>query len=187
MTIVEGKKEQAGIIAELIMRAMTIECCMHFCGEGHTAEDFHKVMTALVERGDSQYSYRNTLCAVDDGEVVGIIVTYDGGRLKELRKAFLQVALDNWGRDHSSMPDETKAGELYIDSLAVKADYEGCGIATALIKAATEKALAMNLNLGLLVDEGNTKAYNFYRKIGFIEVGKNSWGGHPMKHLIISH
>lgn len=187
MTIVGGKKQQAWAIAELIMRAMTLECCMHFCGEGHTEEDFLRVMTTLVERKDSQYSYKNTLCAIDDGVVVGIIVTYDGGRLRELRKAFLQAAMDNWGRDHSSMPDETETGELYIDSLAVAPNYEGRGIATALIRAADEKARAMNLNLGLLVDEGNMKAYDFYCKRGFRQVGKNSWGGHPMKHLIISH
>lgn len=187
MTITDGKKEQARDIAKLIMRAMTLECCMHFCGKGHTEEDFYRVMTALVEREDSQYSYKNTLCAIDGEAVVGIIVTYDGGRLRELRNAFLQAAMDNWGIDHSSMPDETEAGELYIDSLAVMPDHENRGIATALVRAANEKARAMNLNLGLLVDEDNAKAYNFYCKIGFIEVGKNSWGGHLMKHLIISH
>ena len=41
----------------------------------------------LVEREDSQYSYRKTLVAMDADRVVGISVSYDGGLLHELRHA----------------------------------------------------------------------------------------------------
>ena len=61
----EATKNQAAEIACLIMTAMTDDCCLHFCGEGYGLEDFRKMMTILVEREDSQYSYRNTLVAMD--------------------------------------------------------------------------------------------------------------------------
>ena len=68
----EATKIQAAEIACLIMTAMTDDCCLYFCGEGYGQEDFRKMMTILVEREDSQYSYRNTLVAMDEDKVVGI-------------------------------------------------------------------------------------------------------------------
>ncbi len=92
----EATKSQAAEIACLIMTAMTDDCCLYFCGEGYGLEDlasdracsrsaeqaslrrsrllaaFRKMMTMLVEREDSQYSYRNTLVAMDADRVVGI-------------------------------------------------------------------------------------------------------------------
>ena len=81
----EATKSQAAEIASLIMTAMTDDCCLYFCGEGYGLEDFRKMMPMLVEREDSQYSYQNTLVAMDADKVVGISVSYDGERLHELR------------------------------------------------------------------------------------------------------
>ena len=63
--IKDARKEQAADIARLIMMAMTDDCCLHFCGVGHGLDDFLRMMILLVERDDSQYSYRNTLVATD--------------------------------------------------------------------------------------------------------------------------
>lgn len=90
--IVEGTKDQAAEIARLIMTAMTDDCCLYFCGDGFGLNDFHKMMTMLVERENSQYSYRNTLVAMDGDKVIGISVSYDGARLHELRRAFIEAA-----------------------------------------------------------------------------------------------
>ena len=104
--------------------------------------------------------------------------------MTSLRKAFVDAAKENFGRDFSGMPDETSAGELYIDSLAVTECCRGKGIATSLLKAVVEKAKAMGLPaVGLLVDKGNPKAETLYERIGFKYVGDNDWGGHPMKHM----
>ena len=54
-------------------------------------------MTSLVEREDSQYSYRNTFVAMADNKVVGIAVSYDGGRLHELRQPFIWAAREHIG------------------------------------------------------------------------------------------
>lgn len=175
----------ASQVARMIMMAMNDECCQYFCGPDHTLNDFHHLMTKLVERTDTQYSYLNTICAEDTvtGTVCGVCVTYDGGKLALLRQPFWDAALVEWGMDHSNMTDETQPGELYLDSLAVLPDYRGRGIAKALIRAAKEKASGMGLPLGLLVDCGNPKAEELYTSIGFQHVSDNMWGGHKMKHL----
>ena len=194
--IQEATKRQAAEIASLIMMAMTDECCLYFCGDGYGLVDFRKMMTMLVEREDSQYSYRNTLVAVDGDrsaegclqgkKVVGISVSYDGGRLHELRRAFIEAAKEHIGKNHSDMGDETGAGELYLDSLAVLPEYRRQGIAKALLLATKEKANQYGLPyVGLLVDKDNPDGEALYTSVGFRYVGDNRWGGHSMKHMIL--
>ena len=184
--IKDARKEQSASIARLIMMAMTDDCCLHFCGVGHGLDDFRRMMTSLVEREDSQYSYKNTLVAMDDEKVVGVAVSYDGARLHELRQAFIEAAKEQIGKDHSGMDDETQAGELYLDSLAVLPDYRLQGIARKLLRATKEKADQMGLPcLGLLVDKGNPAGESLYASVGFRYVNDSYWGGHPMKHLIL--
>ena len=184
--IKDARKEQSPDIARLIMTAMTDDCCLHFCGEGYGLEDFRGMMTMLVEREDSQYSFRNTLVAMDGAKLVGIAVSYDGGRLHELRKVFIQAAKEQIGKDNSGMDDETQAGELYLDSLAVLPGYRRQGIARRLLKATKEKALRMGLPcVGLLVDKDNPTGEALYASVGFRYVNDSCWGGHPMKHLVL--
>ena len=181
-----AKKEQSASIARLIMMAMTDDCCLHFCGVGYGLDDFYRMMTSLVEREDSQYSYKNTLVAMDDEKVVGVAVSYDGARLNELRQAFIEVAKEQIGKDHSGMDDETQAGELYLDSLAILSEYRRQGIARKLLRATKEKADQMGLPcLGLLVDKGNPAGESLYASVGFRYVNDSNWGGHPMKHLVL--
>ena len=189
ITIRKGKPDDASRIASLIIMAMTEECCLYFCGEKHTIDDFHEAMTTLALRTDSQYSYLNTLCAVDEKDnIVGVCTSYDGALLHQLRKAFIDTAWERWGMDHSNMPDETQAGELYIDSLAVDPEYRGMGIAKQLLEATIQKSREMNLPAtGLLVDTGNPRAELLYNKVGLRVVDTNTWGGHPMKHMTIEN
>ena len=182
----EATKSQAAEIASLIMTAMTDDCCLYFCGEGYGLEDFRKMMTMLVEREDSQYSYQNTLVAMDAEQVVGISVSYDGGCLRELRRAFIEAAKEHIGKDHSGMDDETQAGELYLDSLAVLPEYRRQGIARKLLLATKKRANCLGLPcVGLLVDKDNPVGEALYTSVGFQYVNDNQWGGHPMKHLIL--
>lgn len=183
--IENAQKHHALTIARLIMQAMNSDCCHNFMGSGYTLDDFERVMTKLVLREDSQYSYLNTAVALDgNGGFTGMCVSYDGARLRELRKPFIEAMKQNFNRDLSGIKDETGPGELYIDSLAVSEDYRGNGVATRLLKATIKKAKALGLPAtGLLVDKGNPKAERLYRRIGFEYVADTTWGGHEMRHL----
>ena len=184
--IKNAQRGQAADIARLIMTAMTDDCCLHFCGAGYGLKDFHRMMTMLVEREDTQYSYLNTLVAMDGDRVVGVAVSYDGGRLHALRRAFVEAAKAYVGKDHSAMDDETQAGELYLDSLAVEPDHRRQGIARRLLRATKAKSDRMGLPcVGLLVDKGNPTGEALYASVGFRYVNDSTWGGHPMKHLVL--
>lgn len=186
--IENARKEDAPIIAPMIMEAMNLECCQWFAGPNHTLEEFEQLMTRLVAMEESQYSYRNTLVAIDHGAeagrtVAGVCVSYDGALLRPLRRAFIKEALETFGIDYSDMGDETAAGELYIDTVCVRADYRGHGIAGQLLMATVEKGRGMGLPTGLLVDDGNPKAERLYRRLGFEVVGHDCWGGHKMHRM----
>lgn len=188
MVIQTACREHANAIARLIMQAMNYDCCRYYAGPEHSLEDFERMMTRLVEAENSQYSYTNTHVALDDdGSVAGICVTYDGARLHELREAFIKAAREFFGRDYSTIGDETSPGELYIDSLAVDVKHRGRGIAGELLRVAIAKAAAMGIPAGLLVDKGNPLAERLYVRTGFKHVGDTVWGGHPMKHLQYHH
>ena len=118
--------------------------------------------------------------------MVGISVSYDGGRLHELRRAFIEAAKEHIGKDLTGMDDETQAGELYLDSLAVLPEYRRQGIAMRLLLATKEKANRLGLPCdGLLVDKDNPVGETLYTSVGFQYVNDNQWGGHPMKHLVL--
>ena len=183
--IEKAKKAHAAQIAHLIMVAMTDDCCLNFCGEGRGLDDFRQMMTLLAEREDSQYSWQNTFVALEDDKVVGIATSYNGGRLHELRKPFLELAKIWLNRDHTGIDDETQAGELYLDSLAVLPEYRKQGLATQLIEATAQRAKDMHMPcVGLLVDAGNPNAERLYHACGFRFANPSTWGGHQMKHLV---
>ena len=177
-----AKPEQAAEIATLIMEAMDADCCQNFAGPQHTLADFHRLITRLVSMEDTQYSYQNTLTAMQGKRIVGIITGYDGKDLRHLRKAFIEGAKAEFGRDFSKMDDETQAGEYYIDSLAVGHDCRRQGIASALLKAFIEKH-GDNQPIGLLVDITHPKAEQLYLQTGFVYKDDAMWGGHAMRHL----
>ena len=102
----EATKNQAAEIARLIMMAMTDECCLYYCADGCSLRAFHKMMTYLVNREDSQYSYRNTLVAMDGEKAdamhlpcVGLLVDKDNpdGEALYASVGFRYVNDSRWG------------------------------------------------------------------------------------------
>lgn len=62
----------------------------------HTLTEFEDLLTELVALEKSQYSYTNTLVALnDEDEVIGVCVSYDGSQLHDLRQPFIDAALKN--------------------------------------------------------------------------------------------
>ena len=192
MTIQPANPSHAADIAQLIMTAMTDDCCQYLAGENHTLDDFYHMMVSLVLMDDSQYSWRNAFVALDDdavdgnidyAPVAGVIVGYDGGELHRLRRRFQEAALKHLGMDYSQMHDETEPGEYYIDSLAVYPEYRKRGIASALLRHIANHAATLHLPAALLVDKDNPQAERLYTSLGFLYIGDNKWGGHKMKHL----
>ena len=150
-----------------------------FCGT-----DWMNTIAEVASLETSQYSYRNALIAEVEGSPAGVIVAYDGARLEELRSETMRI-IRKYKPDFTISEDETEHGEYYIDSLCVLPQYRKMGIATKLIAAIHEKALAEgHAQLGLIVDFDNPTAERLYTKLGFHRVGTRIFAGHKMWHLV---
>lgn len=185
--IIPASVEHAPFIGKAITMAIGDELTAHLAGEKHTEEDVVKLFSTLARRTDSQYSYLNSMVAINDGNsVAGVVVAYDGANLHELRKAFFEEAEKAIGLKISGMPqDETGPEEFYLDTLAVFPEYRGKGIATRLIKAAGERAEKLGKPLGLLVGKTNSNAQCLYESLGFQTVGERPFAGELMNHLVL--
>ncbi|MCM1555115.1 MAG: GNAT family N-acetyltransferase [Bacteroides sp.] len=184
--IVNAEKSDAPLIGEVVVAAIGDELAHSFAGE-KTVEDVKRLFTKLAAREDSQYSYRNSLKAVDEnGEPMGFAVGYDGALLHQLRKAFFEeVRLVLEREMDGKVDDECEAGEFYLDSLAVFPAYRGKGVARALIQAMAQRGLKSGKPLGLLCDKTNATARRLYDALGFRQVGEAPFAGEVMDHLQI--
>ena len=150
-----------------------------FCGT-----DWMNTIAEVASLETSQYSYRNALIAEVEGSPAGVIVAYDGARLEELRSETMRI-IRKYKPDFTVSEDETEPGEYYIDTLCVLPQYRKMGIATKLIAAIHEKALAEgHAQLGLIVDFDNPTAERLYTNLGFNRVGTRIFAGHKMWHLV---
>ena len=144
-----------------------------------------RTLKEVCEQEDTHYSYRNTWIAEVDGEraeadgertVVdreraGMMIAVDGEHYREQRekmypqlKGLFDVA---FGKGWDEMEDEAKAGEFYIDSLAVSLPYRNQGVGTALIEKAKEMARGFGIGVVTLAVEPENRAKKLYEKLGF--------------------
>lgn len=186
MKIVEATIGDAPLIGEVVVTAIGEELAEEFAGDKSLAE-VTKLFSTLAALDDSQYSYRNTLKAVDDdGTPMGFIVGYDGARLHDLRKPFFEHARSILGRDlEGEMDDECTPDEIYLDSLAVFPAFRGRGVARELIAALAQRAADTGKPLGLLCSKHNPVARSLYDSAGFKKVGETKFAWELMDHLQI--
>lgn len=186
ITIRPARKDDAPAIAKVVMDAIHTEGCMHLAGGQERLPLLADVFTRLSASENSQYSYLNTLVAEDQhGNTAGAIVSYDGARLHELRKAFIDKAnaILGYNLREEDMDDETDADEIYLDSLAVFPAYRGKGLAKRLLKAAMDTHRNSGKPFGLLCDPANDDAYNLYTHLGFSDTGTRPFAGITMRHM----
>lgn len=183
--ILSAQKEDSPYIGEAICIAIGDELVKHLAGDDHTAEDVRNLFSALAAREDTQYSYLNTVKAVDtEGNILGVAIAYDGAQLHQLREAFISEAAKCIGLVFESAPaDETDPGEYYLDTLAVFPQYRRNGIARSLIESVKQRAQAINKPAGLLVSKTNSKARPLYESCGFKMVGERPFADEMMDHL----
>lgn len=184
--IIPARRGDADSIADAVIAAVGEEITLNFAGSEQRVPLVKETFRRLAARDDSQYSYRNSLVALDDeGNVAGVIISYDGEELHYLRKAFISVANEvlSLNIKEEDMHDETSADEIYLDSLCVFPKYRGMGLAKRLIEAASLAHKDAGKPLGLLVDYDNPKARKLYVSLGFESVGKRPFAGTEMEHM----
>ena len=156
--------EDVAYIAEGIYHAFLLE-------DKGLYDPWIRTLKEVCAQEDTHYSYRNTWIAEVDGIRAGMMIAVDGEHYREQRdkmypqlKGLFDVA---FGKGWDEMEDEAKAGEFYIDSLAVSLPYRNQGVGTALIEKAKELAKEMGISVVTLAVEPENRAKRLYQKLGF--------------------
>lgn len=162
--------EDAPFVARFVMAAFhIIELEQPLTDE---QEQSVAVVVPVVKQTNVLYSYQHAEIAEINGQPVGMLLSYDGRNFRQMREnTFSQLPFFT-PEELAAMDDETKAGELYIDSLAVHPDHRGQGIAQRLLARAVSRAHEQNLVTTLLVDPDNPKAKALYERCGFRAEGR---------------
>ena len=157
--------EDVAYIAEGIYHAFLLE------DEG-LYNQWIRTLKEVCAQEDTHYSYRNTWIAEVDGERAGMMIAVDGKHYREQRdkiypqlKGLFDVA---FGKGWDEMEDEAKAGEFYIDSLAVSLPYRNQGVGTALVEKAKEMAKEIGIERVTLAVEPMNTAKKLYQRLGFV-------------------
>ena len=168
------------LIAKVVGMAIGEESMPYYCGD-----TWMDVIAHIARQENTQYSYRNALVAEMDGVPMGAIIGYDGAQLHALRQPTFDIILQYVDKINIT-EDEAEAGEYYLDSIGVLPEYRKMGIATKLIEAMRDKVFAEgHTKFGLIVDFDNPSAERLYTQIGFKRVGKRTFLGHQMWHLVL--
>lgn len=130
--------------------------------------------------------WAQTTVAVENDKVVGFLYGYSFENEKKINKlmhSFLQDAGLSPSIVIFSDP-EAFPNEWYLNSIAVDPEYQGHGIGSKLLEAASIVAAKQNKNkLGLNVDWENPRAEALYYSYGFRNVGLTILGDHNYNHL----
>lgn len=115
------------------------------------------------------------LCAVRDGEVLGVIGYHLAGRgaftvrLRDVVAAYSPWSA--WMRLLLLVPlhRRPRSGELLLDGICVAAHARGLGIGTRLLDAATDLAAGVGASsVRLTVVDTNPRARALYERLGFV-------------------
>jgi len=181
MIIRKGTPKDSEAIAELMFLAMG-EFFYSYINEedANKAKQFARY---FIEQKENQLSYENCVVAIQDHQIIASLNIYDGGKLKELQQPIVDYIKKHYNPEFV-LGDETQAGEYYIDTLAIREDYQGNGLGTEMLKYAIDKYVKeQNSALGLVVDKDNPKAKELYLKLGFEHTDYRVLAGRPVEHL----
>lgn len=84
---------------------------------------------------NTMYSWKNSIVALVDGVPIGSLIAYEGRRYQQLRQRTWSSLWDDVDKEFlSKVEAETRSGEFYLDSMAVRPEYRGMGIGRMLIE-----------------------------------------------------
>ncbi|UZD24437.1 GNAT family N-acetyltransferase [Algoriphagus halophytocola] len=169
------------VIATLLMQA-TGDVIYKFIGD----QDFDKAKRFLlhfVAAEYNQYSFQNCYVLVQGARVLAAALVYDGACLNELRKPVLDYIHCHFDAE-LEVEEETQAGEIYLDSLAVDPAHQGKGLGAELLRFLIDEFVHKGgKKLGLLVDQTNPDAKRLYLRLGFRVVEEKMLLGITLDHL----
>lgn len=152
-----------------------------------TSDDLSMVARCCAD-DNTIYSWRRAFVAKVDGKVVGCLIAYDGAHYEKWREYTWNMLWDDFDPEYvKNVAYETSAGEFYLDSMAVLPEYRGYNIGKSLIFHAINKASKLCFKrFGLIVDVHKPHLFDYYRSIGFNQVGDIEFFGHIYNRMSLT-
>jgi ribosomal protein S18 acetylase RimI-like enzyme len=148
---------------------------------GQTGRDGSiRVLARLFPERDHLFSYQTTTLAQSAGEVVGLIQALPADDLWKAGIGFMRACWKCFGLRHTirgvarayplAFEPDAKAGEFYVDTLAVHPAHRNRGIGRALLHDAERRGRERGFPVcSLSVMLHNTDALRFYKRAGYRE------------------
>lgn len=128
---------------------------------------------------DSNFSYKNCIVIEQNGEVIGILVTFP---IAESEKP-IQNLKSNDEPDILAPYSLEAPGTWYICAIALFPEFRGLGLGTQLLELAREQAREHGFTeLSLLCFEQNTGALKLYKRNGFKVIERAAVVPHTLIH-----
>ena len=132
------------------------------------AEEAASILTDFFGREQNRVSYENALVLEEEGELVGLVIFYDGAGARGLDAPLQRAAARKSGRLDYRIPTEPEAPEFYLDTLSVSPGYQGKGYGSKLVEAACDRARRLgHVRIALLVETDAPGPKRLYERLGF--------------------
>lgn len=172
----------APAIAPLLLLAMG--SLADYFTSGSNREQQIQLFTLFIQKTDNQYSFENTMVYEENNTILGASNGYDGSKLIQLRKDFVEYITQQYNVDFPETENETEPGEFYIDCVCVSPVSQGKGIGKKLLSAMLNKGKTLGFSrVGLLVNIHNIKAKKLYEDLGFKVVKNKKFMGDDYYHM----
>lgn len=167
----DALEQEAPFIAWAVLSALNYD---------EASEEFQRMLPSITEiclRTDTLYSWKRTRMATIDGTVVGCLISYDGALYKDMCpltwRMFAPAEVQFTDEDFKENAIETKEGEYYLDSMAIKKPFRGAGIGKILLQDGIDIALSKGFKrITLIADSEADKLREYYSTLGFKEEEK---------------
>ncbi|MBV8900078.1 MAG: GNAT family N-acetyltransferase [Verrucomicrobia bacterium] len=131
-------------------------------------EEVASILTDFFGREQNRISYENALVLEEDGELVGLVMFYDGAGARALDVPLERAAARKSGRSDYRIPTEPETSEFYLDTLSVSPGHQGKGFGSKLVEAACDRARRLGHHrIALLVESDAPGPKRLYERLGF--------------------
>lgn len=151
-------------------------------------------MTNLFSEYNNRFSHEFCTVIEIDGQVAAYVISYPVLNMKNLNETIIKKLKKRFGTDDASFEvfsekirnsREAFDDEYYIDNLAVAETYRGKGLSKLLIAEAEKECVTKGYKkISILADLHNEKAFNIYKKLGYIKDCELEVMGHRYHHLV---
>lgn len=181
ISIRQATPQDAKKVAPLIYDAIG-DIANNLTGE----QELPRILASLeqfVTEKTNRHSYLNTFVAVQNEEVLGIVVLYDGKQGDILdRQLEKQLASQNI---HVTLDIEAHDDEYYIDTICVAKNARGLGIGTKLLQFAESYGRELGYKkISLNVELEKFDARRLYERTGYVVTEGWTIINEPFHHMV---